>query len=213
MKIGIIGSGNVGQMLGIAFAHSGHEVMIGTRDAGKLTTWVMNAGKNARVGSTSEAAAFGEMIVFCTKWETAHAAIELAGKENFSGKIVIETTNPLHFTAEGQPPAPSLSFPESAGKKLQSWLPESKVVKCFNIVTAAHMGNGQLSEGKADMFICGNDEKAKAHVKQLVEKWNWNVTDMGDVTQSYLLEGLAMFWIVYGFRNNHWTHAWKLLKK
>ena len=63
------------------------------------------------------------------------------------------------------------------------------------------------------MFIVGNDKKAKDEVKKILENFGWAVSDLGEIEQAYLLEALAMIWIRYGFLNNHWTHAWKLLKK
>ncbi len=213
MKIGIIGSGPVGQALGLGFVKSGYDVMIGTREPGKLKDWLAKAGPSACAGSNVEAAKFGEMIVFCTKWEGAESALALAGKENFKEKIVIDTTNPLQFEAPNSPPVPSLSYPHSSGKTMQEWLPEAKIVKCFNIVSAAYMAQPKLEEGTPDMFLCGNDESAKKTVSTICQNWGWNVSDIGGISQSYLLENLAMLWIIYGFRNNHWTHAFKLLKK
>lgn len=214
MRVGIIGSGIVGQQLGIGFAKSGHEVMIGTREPGKLTEWTKQAGPRATVGSNSEAAAFGEIIVFCTKWDGAENAIMLAGKENFNEKIVIDTTNPLHSTGPNQAPVPSMVYPHSSGKKMQEWLPNAHVVKCFNIISSYAMHQPHHEEGDPDLFLCGNDENAKKKVEKIARAWGWkNVHDIGDISQSYLLENLAMLWIVFGYRNNHWTHAFKLLKK
>lgn len=211
-RIGIIGSGVVGQALGKGFVKSGYEVMIGTREQSKLKDWMKEAGPMARTGSNADAAKFGDIVVFCTKWEGAKQALDLAGKENFVGKIIIDTMNPLH-AEPNKPPVLSLVFPQSSGKTLQEWLPESKVVKCFNIVTASYMCNPKLEEGTPDMFMCGNDATAKQKVAEICKQWGWRISDLGDISQSYLTEGLAMLWIHYGFINNHWTHAFQLLKK
>jgi len=210
--IGIIGSGVVGQQLALGFLKAGDEVVIGTRDPKKLDTWKKDAPK-AKIGSFKDAAEFGEVIILCTKWEGAENAIKAAGKDHFSGKIVIDVTNPLLFEQEGKPPTLALGFPSSGGKSVQAWIPNAKVVKAFNTITAYKMTNGKFSEGQGDMPIAGNDEKAKSVVADIAKKWGWNVIDFGQIEQSYLLEAIAMVWIGYGFKHNHWTHGFKLLDK
>ncbi len=212
MRVGIIGTGNVGQALGKGLVKSEHEVMIGTREPGKLSAWQKEAGTSARVGSNAEAAKFGEMIIFCPKWEGAKQALELTGKENFAGKIVIDTTNPLKFTSQTSF-EPAVTHPQSCAKILQEWIPAAKVVKCFNTVPAHYMANPSFTEGKPDMFIAGNDSNAKQKVSELCQKWGWNVNDVGDVNQAYLVEGLALMFIHMGLTTNNWNMAWKLLRK
>ncbi len=212
-KIGIIGSGNVGQTLGLGFLKLGYEVKIGTREKNKLDEWLSKAGKNASVGDLTETAKFAEIIILCTKWEGTENAINLAGKNNFKGKIVIDVTNPLLFEKENEAPNLALGYPNSAGLTIQKWLPDSHVVKAFNIITANYMTNPDLKDGKPDMFIAGNDKNSKKIITEILLKFGWNVFDIGDISQAYLLESLAMLWIRFGFLNNHWTHAFKLLQK
>lgn len=212
-KIGILGSGMVGQQLGLGFLQSGYDVKMGTRDTGKLKDWLAQAGKKASLGNFKETAQFGDLLVICTKWTGTESMISLAGKENFSNKVVIDVTNPLLFEKEGQAPTLALAYPDSAGKKIQQLLPKTKVVKAFNMVSATYMTKPQLQEGTPDLFIAGNEQEAKTVVKELASSWGWSVSDLGGIEQSYLLEALAMTWIRYGFLNNHWSHAFKLLKK
>ncbi len=204
MKIGILGSGMVGQSIASGF--SKEEVIIGTRDKQKLADFAAKTG--VKVGSFEDAAKFGDILFLCTKWTGTKEAIKMAG-HNFSGKIVVDVTNPLAF--EGQTPKLDIGYPDSAGAQIQKLLPDSKVVKAFNTVTASYMT--KAAEGSPDLFICGNDEHSKKKVSEMASKWGWNVIDMGGIEQAYLLEALAMLWIRYGFMNNHWTHAWKLLNK
>lgn len=213
MKIGIMGSGVVGQQLGLGFIRLGHEVKIGTRDTAKLNEWKKDAGEKGTAGTFSEAAKFGELITLATLWTGTEGAITLAGKENFSGKIVIDVTNPLDFS-KGAPPKLKSAPGESGGETIQKLLPGAKVVKAFNTISAYIMCNPKREEGVPDLFIAGNDESAKMKVASFAEGWGWNsVVDMGDISKSYLLETFALFWIEYGFKYNNWTHAFKLLKK
>ena len=213
MRIGILGSGVVGQTLGKGFLRQGHEVKIGTRDPDKLKEWLEEAGASGSAGSFSEAAKYGDLAVLATAWTGAENALRLAGPERLAGKVLIDVTNPLDFS-EGPPPKPALAYPDSGGAMVQGWAPEAKVVKAFNIVTARYMIDARLQEGELDLFIAGNDPSAKAEIAALAKSWNWNsVNDLGDIRQSHLLEAFALLWIQFGFRHNHWTHAFKLLWK
>jgi len=214
MKIGIIGTGDVGRTLASGFIKYGYEVMLGSRDVSqeKVQQWLTSNGKNASLGSFSEAATFGEVVVIATPWSGTKNAIDLANASNFTGKTVIDVTNPLDFSA-GFPPKLAGGLTGSAGEMIQGWLPEAKVVKAFNIVGNTHMVNPHLSEGTPDMFICGNDSEAKDTVKAFLNDFGWPTIDLGNIAMSKLLESLAMIWIVYGFTNNSWSHAFKLLRK
>jgi predicted dinucleotide-binding enzyme len=213
MKIGIIGSGVVGQQLGIGFTRGGNEVMVGTRDKSKLNDWKKNAGAKALLGSDEEAAKFGDIIVLATAWSGTENAISLAGKENFAGKILIDVTNPLDFS-QGSPPKIAVSFDNSGAQHVQNWLPKAKVVKAFNIINAYTMINPKLEEGSPDLFIAGNDKKAKEKVASIANQLGWiSIIDLGDLSEAIWLETLTMLWVHYGFKFNSWTHAFKLLKK
>jgi len=213
MKIGIIGSGTVGQQLATGFIKLGHQVRIGTRDETKLLEWKNSTGENATLGSFHDAAMFGEVIVIATNWAGTMNAIKLAGIENFSNKIVIDVTNPLDFS-QGVPPKFAATLGNSGGEQIQKMLPDAKVVKAFNTISAYIMINAPREAGVPDLFISGNDNEAKAFVNDIAMKWGWgSVIDLGDISQSFFLEALAHLWIIYGFKNNNWTHAFKLLKK
>ncbi|MCA9727290.1 MAG: NAD(P)-binding domain-containing protein [Candidatus Eisenbacteria bacterium] len=210
MKIGILGSGDVGQKLGAGFARHGHEVMLGTRDpqAEKIQAWIRESG--AQAGSFADTAAFGEMLILATQWTGTENALELAGREHFAGKVVLDATNPLDFSTGA--PALSIGHTDSAGEQVQRWLPNAKVVKCYNTVGNALMIDPQLPGGPPDMFYCGNDDGAKKTVQDLLSSVGWNGIDLGGIESSRYLEPLAMVWIVHGFRTNTWGHAFKLLK-
>ena len=214
MKIGILGTGDVGQALGIGFTKLGHDVKMGSRDPHqeKVKAWVNKAGAKASAGTFAEAAAFGEMAVLCTIWTGAENAIRLADPANLAGKVVIDTVNPLDFSG-GIPPKLAVGHTDSAGERIQRWLPHSQVVKAFNIVGSAHMFKPEFPGGPPDMFICGNDEQAKAAVTDLLKTFGWAVIDIGDMECARYLEPLAMVWIRHFFRVNSVNHAFKLLRK
>lgn len=213
MNVGIIGSGMVGQQLAADLARLGHGVMIGTRDPGRLEAFVQ-AHPGVRAAPNAEAAAFGELVMLATKWEGTWAALTLAGEANLSGKVVVDITNPLDF-ASGRP-ALALGWNTSGGEQVQGWIPGARVVKALNTVTAeAMLSPRAFVGGEPDMLIAGNDAAAKLDVTRLLEGVGWGVVDLGDITQSRLLEPLALIWITHGF-NSGWTkrtHAFKLLNR
>lgn len=214
MRVGILGSGMVGQSLAQGFAALGYDVKVGTRDISKLEKWQkeLNSPK-VSLGSFAEAASFGEALVLATHGVTTLAAIDMAGKEKFGGKMVIDATNPLDFS-KGVPPRFAAELGNSLGEQIQRFIPQAKLVKAFNTVNALTMTNARLQEGQPDLFIAGNDNSAKKWVEELAQKWGWNsCVDIGGIAESFWLETFAMLWIIYGFKNNHWTHAFKLLKK
>jgi len=214
MKIGILGTGDVGQVLGSGFATFGHEVKMGSRDPHqeKVKAWVNKAGPSASAGTFAEAAAYGELAVLCTLWPGTENAIRLAGPDNLAGKVVIDTTNPLDFSA-GVPPKLALGHTDSAGEQVQRWLPDSRVVKAFNIVGNPHMFKPEFPGGPPDMFICGNDHQAKETVIALLKSFGWPTIDIGGIEGARYLEPLAMIWILHFFQTNSGNHAFKLLRK
>jgi len=213
MRIGILGTGDVGRVLGSGLVSLGHEVKIGSRTPQKpeVKEWLKAAGPKASAGSFAEAAAFGEMAVLATLWIGTENAIKLAGSQNLAGKMVIDTTNPLDFSTGT--PRLSVGHTDSAGETVQRWLPQSRVVKAFNHVGNAHFIKPQFPDGPPTMFICGNDGGAKKIVSGLLEAFGWAVIDIGGIEGSRLLEPLAMLWILYGFRTSTWSHAFKLLRR
>jgi len=214
MKVGILGSGIVGQQLGLGFIRLGNEVMIGTRDKSKLNDWQKVAGEKGSVGSFEDAAKFGDVNVLSTFWAGTENAIMIAGAENFSGKVIIDTTNPLDFS-NGPPPKFDASVGNSAGEQVQKWMPGAKVVKAFNTIGAHIMIHPERESGEdPDLLIAGNYDDAKKSVTALAKQLGWkSVIDIGDISQSFFLEAFAHLWIIYGFKFNNWTHAFKLIKK
>jgi predicted dinucleotide-binding enzyme len=214
MKIGIVGSGDVGQHLGSGFAATGHLVKIGSREpsSAKLATWKASAGPNASTGTFEEAAKFGEVVVVATLWGGTESALRLAKLENFAGKVVIDATNPLAFR-ENAPPGLALGHTDSGGEQVQRWLANAHVVKAFNIVGNADMFKPTFPGGPPDMFFCGNDAGAKKAVTGILESFGWNPVDIGGIEGARLLESLCLLWVGYMFQTGSRNHALKMLHR
>jgi predicted dinucleotide-binding enzyme len=211
VRVGVLGSGDVGKVLAAGFASLGHEVKIGSRDPEKLREW---ASANARVsaGTFAEAAQFGDILVLATLGAGAADAIKLAGLESFDNKVLIDATNPLDFS-KGMPPTLFVGTTDSLGEQIQRLIPRARVVKAFNTVGNAHMINPQFPGGPPDMFLCGNDADAKKIVTQICEAFGWGVVDIGGIDCSRYLEPMCMTWVLYGIRTSSWNHAFKMLRK
>jgi predicted dinucleotide-binding enzyme len=214
LRIGILGTGDVGKALGNGFIALGHEVMMGSRDAKneKAVAWASTSGINASTGTFADAAKFGEVVVLALAWAGAENAIKLAGPENFAGKVVIDAINPLVFEP-GKGPALEIGHTDSAGEHVQRWLPSARVVKAFNIVGNAHMFKPDFPGGPPDMYICGNDAAAKQTVTGILKDFGWPTIDIGGIEGSRLLEPLCILWVGYGLQTGTWNHAFKLLRK
>jgi hypothetical protein len=210
MKIGVIGSGMVGQTLAKGARAKGHDVVLGTRDPSKLAAWQAGDGAGVRVASVADAAAHGELVLLATKWEGTEAAVKAAGR-GLDGKVLVDVTNPLKIGARG--PELAVGFTTSAGEMVQAWAPQARVVKAFNTITAAMMIDATLLGDTPTMFIAGNDAAAKQAVTQLLHAFRWaDVVDLGAIEQSRLLEPLAMVWIKYYIDTKSWKHAVKLIR-
>jgi len=212
MKVGILGSGEVGLRLAEGFVATGHTVKVGSRNPDKIAQWATRHEGKVSTGSFSDAASFGEIVVLATLWDGTPSAIEMAGKRNFSGKVVVDVTNPLDFS-KGMPPRLAVGNNDSGGETVQRMLPDARVVKAFNIVGNAHMFKPDFPGGPPTMFICGNDEGAKKTVEEILDSFGWENVDIGGIDGARLLEPLAMLWIMHYFKTGSGNHAFKLLRK
>ncbi len=215
MKVGVLGSGIVGQTLGAGFLHHGQQVMMGTRKPAEkgVRDWVAQ-NKGASAGTFAEAARFGDLIVLAVLGRVADKVIELAGKDNLAGKTLMDTTNPI---ADAPPVDGVLQWftgpNDSLGERIQRLAPEAHVVKAFNSVGSARMVNPRFEQGIPTMFLCGDNGPAKAQVAEVIRQFGWEPYDCGGIIAARALEPLCMLWCIPGFRQNQWTHAYKLLQR
>lgn len=214
MKVGVLGTGDVGRVLGSAMISLGHQVKLGSRDASnpKVVEWVKENGPRASGGTFEDAAKFGELLFLCTHWSGTENALNLAGHENFNNKTLIDTTNPLVFEP-GQPPRLGVGHTDSGGEQIQRWVTGARVVKAFNIVGNAHMFRPNFPGGTPTMFYCGNEPAAKKEVGALLKEFGWETIDIGPLHGARLLEPMCILWVLYGLQTNTWNHAFKLLRK
>lgn len=206
MKIGILGTGDVGTTLGSALVAAGHQARMGARSATneKALAWASKSGDQASVGTFADAAAFGEILILATSGVANEAVITSAGPQNFDGKVLLDVTNPLDFS-QG---LPRLAFEaDSCGERAQRLLPKARVVKFFNTVGAAHMVHPKFLEGPLTMLLAGDDAEAKRVAAGLIEGFGWRPVDFGGIEGARYLEALAVVWIRLGIQSGQWNHA------
>ena len=199
MRVGILGTGDVGKALGRGFASHGFDVKIGSRE------------KKGEFVTFEEAGRHGEVVVVCTRWDGTENALKLAGTQNLAGKVVIDATNPLKHV-DGRPVGLDRGFTDSGGEQVQRWIPEAKVVKAFNIVGNALMVDPKLPGGPPTMFIGGNDEGAKKTVGEILADFGWETIDLGGIDASRLLEPMMWAWVVSAMKSGKWMQAFKMLR-
>jgi 8-hydroxy-5-deazaflavin:NADPH oxidoreductase len=213
VKVGILGSGDVGKTLAKGFLKHGYQVVIGSDHAEKLEEF---KGENPQIeiATFEQASKTGDIVVLCIKGTVAEKIIEKV-KRHLSGKTVIDSTNPI---ADVPPQNGVLKFfttlDESLMERLQKIAPDARFVKALNSVGSGLMINPNFRDNtKPTMFICGNNDDAKMKVYEILEKFGFEIEDMGKAESARAIEPLCILWCIPGFLRNEWAHAFKLLKK
>jgi 8-hydroxy-5-deazaflavin:NADPH oxidoreductase len=202
-RVGVLGTGDVGKALARGFQSRGCDVKIGSREA-KTT-------KDGEFVTFEEAARHGELVALCTRWSATDKVLQLAGAANLAGKIVIDATNPLK-EVDGRPVGLERGWDDSGGEQVQRWLPDSKVVKAFNIVGNALMVDPKLPGGPPTMMIAGNDDSAKKHVTDILTDFGWETMDLGGIEGARVLEPMCWAWVLSAMRSGKWMQAFKMLR-
>ena len=212
VKIGILGSGDVGKTLAKGFLKYDYQVMIGSDHVEKLEEFKKENSK-METGTFEQSAQWADLVVLCVKGTVAEKIMEKT-KTNLFGKIVVDTTNPI---ADAPPENGVLKFftslEESLMERLQKIVPDAQFVKALNSIGSGLMINPDFGDGiKPTMFICGNNEDAKKKVSEILQKFGFEVEDVGKVESARAIEPLCILWCIPGFLKNEWAHAFKLLK-
>jgi 8-hydroxy-5-deazaflavin:NADPH oxidoreductase len=212
-KIGIIGSGQVGIALANGLSKHGYDIMVGTNDPEKYADILSKTHNTMKVGSFEETAKFSDLLVLAVKGTGAVEAVKRAGIENLKNKTILDATNPIE---EAAPTNGVLHFftslEDSLMERLQKLAPEANFVKCFSCVGNAFMVDPNFGGIKPSMFICGNNDDAKARTKSLLDEIGWETEDMGKVEAARAIEPLCILWCIPGMIRGQWMHAFKLLK-
>lgn len=181
----MLGTGVVGTTIAGKLRELGHNVLIGSRTAGDDAV------------EFADAAAHGELVFNCTNGHASLEALNAAGAENLAGKVLVDVSNALE-RSEGGPPVIGVALDDSLGERIQRTFPEARVVKALNTINTNVMVDPGLVPGEHDVFMCGNDEAAKARVAELLQEFGWpreRIVDLGDITAARGQELYVAFWV------------------
>ena len=196
-NIAILGTGMVGDSIGTKLVSLGYKVKMGSRTADneKAVAWSDRNGALSSYGTFAEASASGDIIFNCTSGHASLEALQLAGRENLQGKILVDVANPLDFS-KGMPPSLSICNTDSLGETIQRQFADVKVVKALNTLSCQLMVNPGILKVPGNIFICGNDSAAKGEVENLLREFGWEqIIDLGDITSARGTEQLLPIWI------------------
>jgi hypothetical protein len=196
MKVAVLGTGMVGETIATKLIELGHQVQMGSRSRTneKALAWQNKLGERASVGTFAEAAAFGELLFLCTQGAVAIDVLTAAGAQSLRGKTLIDLTNPIDLS-KGMPPTLFVCNDDSLGERVQRAFPELKVVKTLNTVNCQVMVEPTRVPGDHSMFLCGNDEGAKAQVRNLLQSFGWtDIIDLGGISNARGTESWLPLW-------------------
>ena len=189
MKIGVIGSGNVGSEIGRVWANAGHQVMFASRNLDHDKHLAAEIGANARAGTPSEAAAFGDVLLFAVPY----GALPELGKAlapAIKGKVVIDACNPFP-NRDGE--IANRAREQGAGRVSAELLPGARIVRAFNAIGAARMGQAHEQPGKIGMPIAGDDKEAIAVASRLIREIGYEPVLVGGLDKGkYLMPGTPL---------------------
>jgi predicted dinucleotide-binding enzyme len=185
MKIAVLGTGTVGRTVAGKLREVGHDVTVGSRTAAEDAV------------TFTDAAAGAELIFNCTAGTASLEALEAAGADNLEGKPLLDVANPLDFS-QGMPPSLSIVNTESLGERIQAAFPGARVVKTLNTVNAGLMVDPDSVPGEHVVFVCGDDDGAKATATELLGELGWpreRVIDLGGIAEARGTEMYLPLWL------------------
>ncbi|MEV6524711.1 NAD(P)-binding domain-containing protein [Longispora sp. NPDC051575] len=201
MNIGVLGTGTVGRTIASRLVELGHAVTMGARQAGNDNATAWASAHHGRAGTFAEAAEFGAIVVNCTAGTGSLEALAAAGDRHLAGKVLIDVSNPLDFSA-GLPPTLAVANTDSLAERIQAAYPATRVVKALNTVTASVMVRPDTVPGDHLVFVAGEDADAKELVRGLLGEFGWpaaRVLDVGGVRAARGLEMYLPLWLsLYG---------------
>jgi predicted dinucleotide-binding enzyme len=194
MRIGVLGTGVVGQTIAGKLVSLGHDVMMGARAADNEKVLAFAGRTGGKAGSFGDAIRHGELVVNGTRGDGSVAALR-QGAGHLGGKTLIDISNPLDFS-KGFPPTLSVSNTDSLAETIQREFPEAHVVKTLNTVTAAVMVDPGRVPGRHTVFVSGNDAAAKGQAMDLLRSFGWqSIVDLGDITTARGPEQFLPLWV------------------
>ena len=201
MKIGILGSGNIGGTLGRKWAKAGHEVVFGVRDVNspKVQTLLGRVEGKASADAVANGIGFGDVVLFAIPWSAVEATVQ-ANAEALDGKIIIDASNNF-----GGPVVNNVGT-------ISELVPTAKVFRAFNSLGWENFEDSRFGETEADLFYCGPDDEARPVVEALIKDVGPRPVWVGDLDQVQLVDAVGLLWVTLAIRRGMGRRlAFKLL--
>ncbi|MFE7776935.1 NADPH-dependent F420 reductase [Streptomyces sp. NPDC057445] len=197
MRYAVLGTGVVGRTLADELVKLGHEVRMGSRDPDSPAAgeWAEAAGPVASHGTFADAAEFGEAVISAVGGQVALAALRSVGEEPLAGKLLIDVSNPIAFEDGRLRLSPVES--DSVGEQIQRAFPRTQVVKSLNTVNCTVMVSPAKVPGGHQVFVSGDDERAKERTRRLLGEFGWpadRVIDLGGIETARAVEMMLPLW-------------------
>lgn len=194
MKLGIIGTGNIGKSLGKALTKKGYRVMFGSRSIASANEAAGEMEHNADGGSISSAIHFGEIVFLAVPYKAIEEVLRKG--DSFKDKVVVDCSNPVVF---GEYAELAIGHTTSAAEQIAKMIPDAKVVKAYNTAFSNHIENGPyFGPNDGSMFYCGDDDEAKSAVSNLITATGFEPVDCGPLSSARLLEPMAVLMMRLG---------------
>lgn len=216
--IAIIGTGDLGDSLGVRLAELGYTVVYGSRtpDSDRAKAVVAMTGHDAYVTTQREAARLGDIVFLPIGWPAMETAAQSLG--DLDGKIVVDPSVPW---GQGEDGYPEVSVSPSSAELIQQWNPGAKVVKAFGTMGSMIIDHPDLLGGPVTIPVASDDRAAKERVAQLVHEMGLDPVDFGPLRMARSIEALAIIymipllrhkdeeWEFYFRRNADWACKWE----
>ncbi len=204
MKIGILGTGSVGQALAKGFLKARHDVRLGSRSPAKVT-----APTGATTGPLKEVAAWADVVVLAVPYRAVKETAIEAGAALVGGKILVDATNALSASGDL-----AVGYTTSGAEEIAKLFPGAKIVKAFNTVFARFMATGKVGTEPISLFVAGDEPKAKDVVLRLGRDIGFDAVDAGPLRSARLLEPMAIQIIRMGSNPKiGWDIAFRLIRR
>ena len=194
MRCAVLGTGNVGRTISARLVELGHDVRLGTRDPAVTRSrdgWTDVPG--AALVRFAEATVDADLVVHAGSGAVALELLAQAG--DLSGRVLVDISNPLDFSA-GFPPTLSVKDTDSLGEQIQRTFPDARVVKTLNTLTAELMAYPERLPEPTSVFLSGDDADAKRTVTALLtEMGHRDVIDLGGIETSRGVEMWLPLWL------------------
>lgn len=189
VKIGIIGSGDVGSAIGAVWVEAGHEVMFSSRHLEHDRALAARLGAGARAGTPREAAAFGDVVMVSVPYGALPDVGEDVG-DLLEGKVVIDTCNPFP-SRDGE--IADWARGKGAGLASAELLPGARLVRAFNAIGAERMGSAHREPGRVGMPIASDDAEAVELASRLIRKIGYEPVLIGGLEMGkHLVPGTVL---------------------